>query len=1026
MKKAFLPILLLHLAMAVNAATYYFSSLSGDDSRTASLAQKATTPWKTITKLNSIMSTLMPGDKILFKRGETFDGAIVITASGANGQPITFGAFGTGDKPVINGFTTLSNWGVVRGNNIWETDFFPASGSTNMVVVNNKQQPIGRYPNSNTGNQGYLTIESHSGSSRISSNQLGSYPNWTGGDVVMRKLRWVTDKNVITNHSGNTLTFIPGSGFDPADKYGFFIQNHTFTLDQDGEWYCDNNRKRFQICYNTGNPNNYIIKASTTSTLVFITYQNYITFNNLSFTGSNENTFFVKFCSNISISNCDINYSGGNAIMANNTPYMNVSGTTVNNTNNNGIYLQDRCSNATVRNNLVKNTAIINGMGQNDGDTYQAVIVRGDNSLIEYNEIDTTGFNPLQFRGDYPTVKNNFINYYDFLKDDGAGIYNGLGADDNTVYHGGSIIGNIVLNGIGATAGSNDTLAPQSAGIYLDDNSNHLTISGNTVANCSMAGINNHNSHELTISGNTVFNNKMQLQQSHDYISPNPIRNCIVTNNILFSKTASQLVSVTSSVDNDITQFGSINSNYYCRPIDNNYVFHYSYNENGVNYDKYDNLAGWQSKFGFDANSKGAPVTIPASIISSTSGVNLYMNGTYTKDINYVASYSSINDIVTSWNPSKIDAGTLQVTAKSYSYSNNLALNLPINTITSGKNYQISFSLLGSTNDKYIDVYVRKAGWPYTSLSAVKRLSVTSNRTDYQFSLTATGSDDVCYIMFDYPQANGPIWLDNLQLQEAQVKVTNPDDYIVFLYNPSKAARSYKLNGMYYDPMGVAYTSKVTLQPYTSIILTKQTTGGTSQFTTSTDASLQSINLQGNLINSSANLTSTSSSANLTWQVSDQQKNATSYVIERSSDAVNFASVGSTSVKTSVDAASYNFTDASLKAGKTYYRIKQQNAEGGASYSKVVVINNLGFRVNPNPVLAVAHILFDQPVSAADHLGKEVVIRNTSGTFRKTIQLAVTENISQADINVSFLQSGLYILSLTSNGESFSKTLLKQ
>ena len=105
MKKILLPILLLHIAMMVNAATYYFSSTSGDDSRTAAQAQSSSTPWKTIGKLNAMMSTLLPGDQVLFKSGDVFSGGIVITASGTSSQPITFGAYGTGSKPLISGFT---------------------------------------------------------------------------------------------------------------------------------------------------------------------------------------------------------------------------------------------------------------------------------------------------------------------------------------------------------------------------------------------------------------------------------------------------------------------------------------------------------------------------------------------------------------------------------------------------------------------------------------------------------------------------------------------------------------------------------------------------------------------------------------------------------------------------------------------------------------------------------------------------------------------------------------------------------
>src|SRR3712207_2097522 len=82
------------------ATNYYFSSVSGDDSRTSNQAQNPSTPWKTIDKLNTIFASLLPGDSVLFKRGETFYGSIIVGKSGTSILPITIGAYGTGAKPV--------------------------------------------------------------------------------------------------------------------------------------------------------------------------------------------------------------------------------------------------------------------------------------------------------------------------------------------------------------------------------------------------------------------------------------------------------------------------------------------------------------------------------------------------------------------------------------------------------------------------------------------------------------------------------------------------------------------------------------------------------------------------------------------------------------------------------------------------------------------------------------------------------------------------------------------------------------
>ncbi len=1024
MKKVFLPILLIHFAAMVHAATYYFSSGSGDDARTSAQAQSSSTPWKTIAKLNAIMSTLKPGDAVMFKKGETFEGAITITVSGANGQPITFGAYGSGNRPVISGFTTLSGWSQVR-TNVWEANCNVPSGSTNMVVMNDKQQAIGRYPNTNANNSGFLTVDSHSGGTQITSSGLANSPsNWNGGEVVIRKIRWVLDRNTITSHNGNTLNFIAGSGYNPSDKWGFFIQNHTNTLDQNGEWYYDNSRKKMQM-YQTSNPGSATVKASVTPNLVTINYNSYITFNGLAFEGANSYAFWFTFSNNITINSCSINYSGGNAITANNANNFTFTNSFITNTNNNAIHLQYNCSNATIRNNRIRLTAVIPGMGQNDANTYQGIYLVGANNLVEYNQVDSTGYNGIHFEGENATVKNNLISTFDFIKDDGAGIYTGQGAYDNTVYNSRLVTGNIILNGVGARMGTDDTTYYATNGIYLDDNTNHVTVTNNTISQCGHAGIFNHNSRDITISNNTMYDNRQeQLLVVRDYIVTNPVRNVTITNNIMFSKTASQLANNVTSVENDIRQMGNFNSNYYCRPIDNNYVFFDAYYSGGQLYQQYNNLAGWQAKYGFDANSKGAPVTIPSYKINSLIGSNKYVNGYYNSNVYEVYPYSPVNDIATAWNPSKLDGGTLQVSANNYSMSNDFIVNMPVGKITAGKSYVMSFSLMGASSKKAIDVYLRKTGWPYTEFTPRSKVPITSNRTDYQFGFTATGSDDVSCILFEVDQPDAMMWIDNVVVQEANLTITNPDDYLIFQYNASTKNKSVKLpNGTtYYDATGKAYNGTVVLQPFTSVVLIKQNNNG---YQTETDASRQAISIDGNLTNATASLTN-ATATDLTWQVNNQATNATYYEVERSTDATNFTTVGKAEVQTSTPNATYQFKDASPLAGKNYYRVKQYDEKGMNAISKVVMVNNIGFKLNPNPAHDVLHLMFDQPVTTADALGREIVIRSMTGATVKTIPMPATSNFNKVDINVSAFANGMYTLSFTSEGKVMSKPFLKQ
>lgn len=89
----------------LSAATYYVSSSVGSDSNSGT---SPSYPWKSLFKVNS--SSLKPGDSILFKKGDTWRETLTVPSPGSAGNPITFGAYGTGNPPIVSGATAGSSW----------------------------------------------------------------------------------------------------------------------------------------------------------------------------------------------------------------------------------------------------------------------------------------------------------------------------------------------------------------------------------------------------------------------------------------------------------------------------------------------------------------------------------------------------------------------------------------------------------------------------------------------------------------------------------------------------------------------------------------------------------------------------------------------------------------------------------------------------------------------------------------------------------------------------------------------------
>ena len=83
--------------------TTYYVSNDGDDNYDGLTED---TPWQTLTKANTAVSNgglLQPGNKLLFNRGDTFVGQLLIGCSGTEESPIEVGSYGTGELPILTG-----------------------------------------------------------------------------------------------------------------------------------------------------------------------------------------------------------------------------------------------------------------------------------------------------------------------------------------------------------------------------------------------------------------------------------------------------------------------------------------------------------------------------------------------------------------------------------------------------------------------------------------------------------------------------------------------------------------------------------------------------------------------------------------------------------------------------------------------------------------------------------------------------------------------------------------------------------
>jgi hypothetical protein len=575
-------------------------------------------PFANITQVNA--HTFTADDTISFNKGDTFIGTLSITVSGTSGHTIVYNSYGTGVNPIISGFNTLSSWTDETG--VIYSKVVTCASRPEMVTIDGVQYGMGRFPNVDT----WLTVDSHSGDVSITDADLDSgVEDWTGADVVQRKSTlYHIDRYVITSHVSHTLNYTGAGVCNPTDGMGYFIENDLKTLDAYGEWYYNTGTSTLYMYFGGVDPVIKTVQISTIDDLVTATTGiDYITFDNISFKGANHNALYFDQNDYITVQNCGIDFSGNCGIRGYRTQHLTANNNTINHSNDNGIFINGwYCHYADISENTISNSGLFLGNGSCVGGSGSALIlIAGNNSDIEYNNIHNAGFNGISFGCGSTSVNNNFIDSVCLKKGDGSGIY--YGGED--VYTNFIITRNIVLNGIGYIGGNPSNIR-MTEGIYVDDWSYGDEVSYNTIANCATAGIKIHNSNTITIENNTSYNNGSQMYFQAYNATPSVFDN-VVNYNIFFTKGATQYAWYSrSDITNDLATFGTADNNYYARPIDDDYLFQLEQPSFGDFV--YKTLAEWQTFSSQDVNSHKSPIAIV-----DTSLIDFYYNPTIVNSV---------------------------------------------------------------------------------------------------------------------------------------------------------------------------------------------------------------------------------------------------------------------------------------------------------------------------------------------------------------------------------------------------------
>lgn len=519
---------------------------------------------------------------ILQERGSNRNTTITVSQ-----DSLIFGSYGTGNKPSLSGFTTVTGW-TNRGGGIYKK-YISTSVTPNMLTIDGVQYGLGREPELGTN----YTYESASTNVSITDNQLSASPDYDGAEIVLYGTASSVDRCLITNHTGTTITYTNlGSNYNATSTGEYFIQNDIRTLDTFGEWHFSS-ADTLCVYFGAEDPDDYDVKLSTTDYLVSNTGgYDYVTIKNVNFEGANKAAVYsTSNTSYNNVLNCDINFSGGVAISLGGLNAK-VDNCTVDNANggettdaarSGAIFLT--AANAIVTNNTLTDIGLIPGQCNRLSKSI-AITTNGDNAKIEYNNIDSAAYMGIYtaITGTVDTVRYNKVNATGQLRGDSGGIY--LGHD-----HIGTLISdNIVTNVTGN-------------GIYADEYAEGIEITGNTISGCSIGGIKLHKANTMDVNNNTCYDNEEGIIILNSENVNNLYSNSF-TDNIVSIGDSTQWLMTLDDRYTGTTNLGSASGNYYVTHGGVDTLDFYVREEpTGAFYTAFSYMSAWKTLTGVDAGS---------------------------------------------------------------------------------------------------------------------------------------------------------------------------------------------------------------------------------------------------------------------------------------------------------------------------------------------------------------------------------------------------------------------------------------
>ncbi len=383
-----------------------------------------------------------------------------------------------------------------------------------------------------------------------------------GTGIRIRTNAWTISDRKIASVSGSRLSFDSPTTYPVEKDWGYFLYGQRWMLDEPGEWHYDAATKSLSVWMADNTAPGNRISVGQRAVGIEASDRSHIRIENLSIQNVETGVRMLKG-NNIVLRNMNVFDTLGFGIDAMQSTDSGVEDSQISRTAGDAIFTNQLAIRFHAYDNLITDSSVqsTNGVMTGLPRPSIAAIGAGSSAVIRGNRIYGAGYIGIRPQNNSLVSGNHVENTCLVLDDCGAVYVNGQNND-------GTIENNTVLRVVGGLAGKPAHHASQSQGIYLDDLTTGVTVSGNTVVDADN-GIQIHNAANNRIENNTLYGNRhhqIWAQEGSTHLNPEgDVYDNLVLGNRLFPTLSDKtpIGQSTGLAKNNTHHFASFDNNRY-------------------------------------------------------------------------------------------------------------------------------------------------------------------------------------------------------------------------------------------------------------------------------------------------------------------------------------------------------------------------------------------------------------------------------------------------------------------------------